>query len=314
MGAIVETGKNFKLLEEEFKRFKSLQTSQKQRGLNDFNVFTTLLSKSDEVRLHSRFISSLLDVNGLHYQGTLFLDLFLQCFKPEGFEFDSSNSHCFREYRNIGLYLTDGTYHIIIENKIYAGDQAKQVERYIETIVKENPGVEENQIWFCYLSIDRQRPSRNSLGVFDLNATKSLLVSNKITTLYSNVHYQTDIPVWLEHCMREVSNLKDLSFSIEQYQSVVAKLNRTYKSKVMNYTFVWGQVYHEWFGNQITTGMTSYGVITCFKIVENVISIFVRGDGMVMFDEVEGCSFDRKAGINVGYSSGDIGFSRKGLC
>ena len=231
--------KGYKLLEDEFIKFKTIQRAQKQRGLNDFNVFTTLLSKNDEVRLHGRFIASLLDVNGSHYQSSLFLDLFLQCFKPEEFEFDAENSRCFREYQNIDIYLTDGSNHIIIENKVYAGDQNKQVQRYIENIVEENPNIEENQIWFCYLSIDRLQPSKSSLGKpneggFEFNHDQTQIVSDKVTTLYSNVHYKNDIPAWLEQCQREVGNLKDLSVAIEQYQAVVAKMNRTYKSNVMN--------------------------------------------------------------------------------
>ena len=54
------------------KKFKRLQKNQKMRGLNDFNLFTTLLDKSDEVRLHSRFLHFLLDPTAEHSQGALF--------------------------------------------------------------------------------------------------------------------------------------------------------------------------------------------------------------------------------------------------
>ena len=40
-----------------FKNFKQKQQQQKLRGLNNFNLFTTLLKLNDEVRLHSRFLS-----------------------------------------------------------------------------------------------------------------------------------------------------------------------------------------------------------------------------------------------------------------
>lgn len=230
---------HYELLEQEFVKFKSLQAAQKQRGLNDFNVFTTLLSKSDEVRLHSRFIAALLDVSGKHYQGSLFLELFLSRFKPAGFEFDAENSSCYREYNNIDIYLTDGSNHIIVENKIHAADQEKQVQRYIESILYENPDLEENRVWFCYLTPKRSQPRGYSLGDkasggFELVDNRTRLRSNTATAFYSNIHYKKEIPEWLQCCLNEVSNLKDLSLAIEQYQSVVAKVNGTYKSKVMN--------------------------------------------------------------------------------
>ena len=61
-----------------FKNFKQKQQQQKLRGLNDFNLFTTLLKPNDELRLHSRFLNFLLNPNGEHCQGSLFLDLFLE--------------------------------------------------------------------------------------------------------------------------------------------------------------------------------------------------------------------------------------------
>lgn len=42
-----------------------------------FNIFTTLRDQSEEVALHSRFLSSILDPHGLHGMGRLPLDLFL---------------------------------------------------------------------------------------------------------------------------------------------------------------------------------------------------------------------------------------------
>ena len=63
---------------ETVKGFLEKQQKQRERGLNDYNLLTTVLNEHDEVRLHSRVIGSLLDVNGLHYQKELFLELFLE--------------------------------------------------------------------------------------------------------------------------------------------------------------------------------------------------------------------------------------------
>ena len=146
-----------------FKNFKQKQQQQKLRGLNDFNLFTTLLKASDEVRLHSRFLNFLLNPNGEHCQGSLFLDLFLEKCGLADF-LDTSNTSVFAEYNSIDLYLTDGNNHIIIENKIWAGDQQKQIKRYIETIKEENKDINltENLV-VIYLSLDREEPTDYSL-------------------------------------------------------------------------------------------------------------------------------------------------------
>lgn len=131
---------------EELNKFKEKQQKQKERGLNDYNLLTTVLNEYDEVRLHSRVIGSLLEINGLHYQKELFLEKFMEILKITEFEFNIKESNLFLEYQNIDLYLTDGIKHIIIENKIYAGDQKNQIKRYYDTIKDENKDLGYNDI------------------------------------------------------------------------------------------------------------------------------------------------------------------------
>jgi len=149
---------------EQFKKFKEKQQKQKQRGLNDYNLLTTVLNEHDEVRLHSRVIGSLLDVDGLHYQNEIFLEKFFEVLQINEFGYDMTQSRVMIEYQNIDLYLTDGTKHIIIENKIYAGDQNDQIKRYCSIIRNENNDLEYNDLLVIYLSIDRAQPSEYSLG------------------------------------------------------------------------------------------------------------------------------------------------------
>jgi len=52
-------------------KFKEKQTKQKQRGLNDFNLLSTVRKYHDEVYLHSTMIGALLSPDGLYYQDTL---------------------------------------------------------------------------------------------------------------------------------------------------------------------------------------------------------------------------------------------------
>jgi len=98
-----------------FTKFKSKQNKQKQRGFNNYNILTTVLKRSDEVRLHSRMIHSLLDPNGRHYQGSLFLEKFIAILGLETFGINLENCTVLKEHKCIDLYITDGNRHIIID-------------------------------------------------------------------------------------------------------------------------------------------------------------------------------------------------------
>ena len=69
--------KDYEVFFKKIEKFKIEQQKQKQRGLNDFNLLSTVRKYHDEVYLHSTMIGALLDPNGLHYQDTLFLEKFL---------------------------------------------------------------------------------------------------------------------------------------------------------------------------------------------------------------------------------------------
>lgn len=217
---------------EDMKIFKEKQTKQKQRGLNDYNLLTTILNAHDEVRLHSRVIGSFLDINGLHYQGSLFLEKFLSILDIKDFEFDIDNSKLVLEYNNIDLYLTDGQKHIIIENKVYADDQENQIQRYIELIQNENETLEVNDILVIYLSINRQKPSIYSLDHLTIK-DNYICKDEKELTLFKNINYHTEIIDWLKLCLNEIQNITNLNESILQYLSVVEKITNKYKGKVM---------------------------------------------------------------------------------
>lgn len=218
---------------EELNKFKEKQQKQKERGLNDYNLLTTVLNEHDEVRLHSRVIGSLLDINGLHYQKELFLEKFVEILKVTEFDFDIHESKLFLEYQNIDLYLTDGIKHIIIENKIYAGDQKNQIKRYYEIIKGENKDVEYNDVLIIYLSIDRLQPSNYSLGNLTIEDNYIFDNTEKIA-IFKNINYKNEILNWLDNCLYEIQNITNLNESIQQYKNVVEKITNKYKEKVMS--------------------------------------------------------------------------------
>ena len=155
-----------------YKHYKQTQENQKKRGLNDYNILTSVLKQNDEVRLHSRMIKSLLDPNGTHYQDNLFLDIFLEVLEILDFNIKTKSCWVETEYGNkkdrIDIYVTDNKKHIIIENKLDATDQKEQIKRYIDLIYDENSDVKYNDILVIYLSIDKDKPSDESLGKYKI--------------------------------------------------------------------------------------------------------------------------------------------------
>lgn len=218
---------------EKIKEFKNEQNKQRQRGLNNYNILTSVFNKSDEVRLHSRMIFSLLDTNGAHYQSNLFLDKFLNIININNFKFNTQNCSIYKEYQNIDLYITDGDKHIIIENKVYAKDQKNQIKRYIEIIQEENDGLSTEDILVLYLSIDRKEPSAYGLGDLKIENNFIKRKSEKIA-LFKSIHYKNEILQWLISSQYEVQNITNLNEVFNQYVDVVKMLNNQYKDKVMS--------------------------------------------------------------------------------
>jgi len=218
---------------DEIESFYQLRDKQKQRGLNNYNLLTTVLKPSDEVRLHSRMLCSLLDPNGKHFQGSLFLTLFFDVLTLDEFGITANDCIVRKEYENIDLYITDGSKHIIIENKILAGDQKNQIERYLDVINQEYSDAKSEDIVVVYLSLDRKVPSQYSLGDLKINGNYLVDMNRNEVSQFRSIHYKTEIMVWLEQCRHEVQNITNLNYAIEQYMDVVRMINNEYKGKAM---------------------------------------------------------------------------------
>ncbi len=132
---------------------------------NNFNIFQTLDLQSDELS-HSRIIAELLNPEGSHGMKDEFLKLFLN--KIEEIS-DQTLNYKSQELKNtvietekttekgrVDIVITMNQAKIIIENKIYAGDQEKQLKRYREVFGKEATIV--------YLTLDGSEPSGYSTG------------------------------------------------------------------------------------------------------------------------------------------------------
>lgn len=246
---------------EQIKKFKEEQQKQKQRGLNDFNLLSTVRKYHDEVYLHSTMIGALLDPKGLHYQDTLFLEKFFDILKLSDFDLDLRNTTIGVEYKDIDLYITDGTKHIIIENKICAEDQPCQIIKYINIIKEENdlavhdigsdgepPKIDD--IYTVYLTPNNKEVSyehkvENNYISFsgsddklkecsERSNTKNLIQKGlkNYRVKYKKINYKDDILNWLNMCIKEVENITNLNEAIKQYIDVVKMVNNDYKGKI----------------------------------------------------------------------------------
>ena len=222
-------------LESMLKQIKVLNDKleiKKLRGNNDYNLFLALLDINDEVRLHSRFIYSLLDTSSPHYQKELFLGLFIKACGLDDFGLNLQTAKVYKEYENIDIYITDGTKHIILENKINAGDQEAQIKRYIKTVQKENDG--EAEIYVLFLSPQGRAPSDYSLDGLKIKDGKIIDENSNEVAKFKAVSYNKEIMKWLDSCLDEAGNLANLAAVISQYKNVIEKIYGTYKGVEMD--------------------------------------------------------------------------------
>ena len=175
-----------------------------------FNVFSVLYKETDEVNLHSRFLHALLDYKKLGTETRENLKDFLLHVDVQGFELYGVEVK--REWKNIDILFTNTNKKaLVIENKINAGDQPKQLWRYYNTLKEQN--YLDRNIHLLYLTLDGREPTSDSIGDLD---------PKKITT----VAYKELIP-WLERCQKRAYDETELRESAAQYIQLVRKLTRT---------------------------------------------------------------------------------------
>lgn len=205
---------------------KTQQEERRKRGEN-FNIFKVLGLSSSEVRLHSAFLAELLNPNGDHGLEDKFLLLFLDDVvrKIEGFDlftFDSATAKVYVEY-DIGRINSDGTeggridilledknhQTIIIENKIYAGDQPLQMLRYYNYATNKkrlHNTKDKKQFCLLYLKRFRAQPSEDSTGE-----------SNDVKAECKSICYKEEILGWLGHCIGVAALFPAIRETISQY-------------------------------------------------------------------------------------------------
>jgi len=188
---------------------------------SEFNIFSVLQIESEEVRLHSRFLGELLNVSGSHGCKSLFLEQFLKMLNAQDL-FPDLNRVTIHIEKYIGvvtpetggqidLLLTDDFNNcLIIENKIFAGDQENQLLRYY------NFGCQQEKrggsVKIIYLTLHGNSASDFSIGKLNSH------------NLYESISYKNNISSWLDECVMMLSENSKLSIILQQYNHLIKKL------------------------------------------------------------------------------------------
>lgn len=188
--------------------------------------YLAMLGQTTREMTHSAFIAELLNPCGCHGEGSLFLDIFLELLSQQHISIRTNNFNsktaevCIekdfgpeREMEDghfggrIDIYIKDNIGNVIvIENKVYAGDQDFQLERYYNSTEKKAD--------IIYLTLDGRKPSAKSLG--SLSRDKVL-----------NMSYSWIIE-WLKSCISHTKN-ELLQSAMEQYVNTVEGLCSDFK-------------------------------------------------------------------------------------
>lgn len=197
---------------------------------DDYNIFSILGHTSKELT-HSKLIASLLDPNGSHHMGPVFLDAFIDVVGIDKCRFDGAHSSVKTEKPlgiisndpmnpdggRIDIILTDRNgQNIIIENKIFADDQKKQLIRYNQHRSEGIP--------ILYLTPTGRKPKEYSYK------TDGIALSEGKD--FKCISYKEHIIKWLEACLKSTlpENVKTV---IHQYLNIVKKIvNKTSRDEM----------------------------------------------------------------------------------
>jgi hypothetical protein len=197
------------------------QQEERNRKGENYNLFSILNIERYELK-HSALIANLLAPKGSHGCGDAFLRAFFEiALKERAYPFEGCTlPDSDTEYYTgpiagdtggrIDILVKSSRYGLIIENKIYAGDQDKQLTRY-DNYGKETFGADGYHL--VYLTLYGCDASKES------TATKS---AEEVG--YLRLSYAEDILRWLEQCVRLADNKPLVRESLNQYIRTIKQL------------------------------------------------------------------------------------------
>lgn len=186
-----------------------------------FNILSVMHHQTDERRLHSRFISFLLNPNASHNKGNVFLNLFLKTIRLNDFETDSITVYPTEDEKkekddiDILIINKNSNREIIIENKLFAPDSnklenGKVIPQLMNYFSKRN--INNKGINLVYLTLGGKAPSHK-----DYFTEECILIS-----------YLDHIINWLKSCLEE-DLTPELKYAITQYRNLVYRITNNYE-------------------------------------------------------------------------------------
>lgn len=186
-----------------------------ERYKSKFNVFKLLMDPYDEVHLHSKMIYGILTEEKYKKLFLLSLLNILEILPDKSIGTSNiKNINVEREKKFshgridifISFEMNQLQYNIILENKLWALDQNKQLDRYLEFVSRHNKN---GQNYVLYLTLDGHEPSCESCS--DIEKIK--LIS-----------YQDHILKWLENCIKIAARENALREILIQYEELIEKI------------------------------------------------------------------------------------------
>lgn len=205
---------------------KEKENNMKAAG-EEFNIFNILDVERKEVETHSKIIYDLINPNGSHGQGNIFLKSFIKnVLSPRvkdekpliNEDFKMENIHVNREeriseqednYGRIDFVISNKEYYFAVEMKIDAGDQPEQLDRYYKYAKSKN-----KKYGVYYLTLEGRTPSMESSSI-----------SNGEIKCRS---FEKDIYQWVSDCVR-YANSNNIKVILEQYKKTIKKIVYKYK-------------------------------------------------------------------------------------
>ncbi len=212
-----------------FSGYKAIKNTIKiynRKFSENYNIFKVLGIQTSEVKAHTPFLYNLLDPKGSHGQGDLFLMTFFNKFidedKRESLILSNTDDYYLRMEKRandkgrMDIYITskdlNKSFGIVIENKIYAGDQEDQLDRYDNFL--RTQGFDTKIL--IYLTPWGNNPSEKSIS----KEKRETLKENKDLI---NLSYHYDIKSWLEETIPRVESEK-MKTLINEYLEVINDL------------------------------------------------------------------------------------------
>lgn len=208
-----------------------IENEERRKRGELFNIFDVLNLTTAEVQTHSSFLAELLNPQGSHGLGSYPLECFVSILdKYHPLSFISSKASVRKEIRigtidkefntggQIDLLIKDGDNAIIIENKINAGDQKKQLLRYY------NYGNDKRRykdFVLLYLTLDGHEP--DPISTSDDGRTPRI----KSGEDYYCISYMKDISDLLKACMVKAFDKPLVRETLIQYNNLITELTHT---------------------------------------------------------------------------------------